>query len=339
MRIAITGGIGSGKSYVCRRLNARGITVYDCDDAAKRLMRSSMAIREGLTKLVGPEVYHGNELCKPVLAHFLLQSEANKQAVNAVVHPTVAADYLNSGLEWMESAILFDSGFDRRIAFDYVVCVTAPLEVRISRVMARDGISREKTLEWINRQLPQEQVRSRSQFEIVNDGEKDIDKQLDYIFNQIKNNRTNMQQTILSIAGKPGLYKLVSRGKMNLIVEALDETHKRMPAFATDRVTSLADIAMYTESEDIPLMKVLANIRDKEECKECSINFKKCSSKELREYFGQVLPDFDRDRVHDSDIKKLFSWYNILVKAGITNFEEVMAPTEGNNVDDRKEQE
>lgn len=339
MRIAITGGIGSGKSYVCRRLNARGITVYDCDDAAKRLMRSSMAIREGLTKLVGPEVYHGNELCKPVLAQFLLQSEANKQAVNAVVHPAVAADYLNSGLEWMESAILFDSGFDFRIAFDYVVCVTAPLEVRISRVMARDGISREKTLEWINRQLPQEQVRSRSQFEIVNDGEKDIDKQLDYIFNQIKNNRTNMQQTILSIAGKPGLYKLVSRGKMNLIVEALDETHKRMPAFATDRVTSLADIAMYTESEDIPLMKVLANIRDKEEGKECSINFKKCSSKELREYFGHVLPDFDRDRVHDSDIKKLFSWYNILVKAGITNFEEVMAPTEGNNVDDRKEQE
>ena len=126
---------------------------------------------------------------------------------------------------------------------------------------------------------------------------------------------------------------------MNLIVEALDETHKRMPAFATDRVTSLADIAMYTESEDIPLMKVLANIRDKEEGKECSINFKKCSSKELREYFGHVLPDFDRDRVHDSDIKKLFSWYNILVKAGITNFEEVMAPTEGNNVDDRKEQE
>ena len=93
------------------------------------------------------------------------------------------------------------------------------------------------------------------------------------------------------------------------------------------------------DAEDIPLMKVLANIRDKEECKECSINFKKCSSKELREYFGQVLPDFDRDRVHDSDIKKLFSWYNILVKAGITNFEEVMAPTEGNNVDDRKEQE
>ena len=131
-----------------------------------------------------------------------------------------------------------------------------------------------------------------------------------------------MQQTILSIAGKPGLYKLVSRGKMNLIVEALDETHKRMPAFATDRVTSLADIAMYTDAEDVPLMTILANLRDKEEGKEVSFNIKKASSKELRDYFAQVLPDFDRDRVHDSDIKKLLTWYNILVRNGITDFEE-----------------
>lgn len=131
-----------------------------------------------------------------------------------------------------------------------------------------------------------------------------------------------MQQTILSIAGKPGLYKLVSRGKMNLIVEALDETHKRMPAFATDRVTSLADIAMYTDAEDVPLMTILASLRDKEEGKEVSINIKKASSKELRDYFAQVLPDFDRDRVHDSDIKKLLTWYNILVRNGITDFEE-----------------
>lgn len=131
-----------------------------------------------------------------------------------------------------------------------------------------------------------------------------------------------MEQTILSISGKPGLYKLVSRGRMNLIVEALDDTHKRVPAFATDRVTSLADIAMFTDAEDVPLTKVMASIRDKEEGKECSIAYKKCGSTELRDYFATVLPDFDRDRVHDSDIRKLLSWYNILVKAGITDFEE-----------------
>ena len=145
-----------------------------------------------------------------------------------------------------------------------------------------------------------------------------------------------MLQTILSIAGRPGLYKLVSRGKMNLIVEALDETHKRQPAFATDRVTSLADIAMFTDSEDIPLGDVLAKIRDKEGGKVASLNWRKASAKELQDYFAEVLSDFDRDRVHSSDIKKLLQWYEILVKAGITNFEEEMKPTEGDSVDDRK---
>ena len=76
-----------------------------------------------------------------------------------------------------------------------------------------------------------------------------------------------MKQTILAISGKPGLYKLVSRASNSLIVEALDETHKRMPAFGTDRITSLADIAMFTETEDVPLMKVLASMRDLEKGK------------------------------------------------------------------------
>ena len=145
-----------------------------------------------------------------------------------------------------------------------------------------------------------------------------------------------MLQTILSIAGKPGLYKLVSRGKSNLIVESLDETHKRQPAFATDRVTSLADIAMFTDSEDVPLGEILIKLRDKENGKVASLNWRKASAKELQAYFGEVLPNFDRDRVHNSDIKKLLQWYEILVKAGETNFEEDMKPNEGDNIDDRK---
>lgn len=145
-------------------------------------------------------------------------------------------------------------------------------------------------------------------------------------------------ETILSIAGKPGLYKLVSRGKMTLIVEILDETHRRIPAFAADKVTSLADIAMYTDADDVPLWKVLKSLGEKEQSKECSLNYKKCSSEELRSFFSEVLPSYDRDRVHDSDIKKLIQWYNILVKNGITDFETVLAPTEGDNVDDRTEE-
>jgi dephospho-CoA kinase len=146
-----------------------------------------------------------------------------------------------------------------------------------------------------------------------------------------------MKQTILAISGKPGLYKLVSRASNSLIVEALDETHKRMPAFGSDRITSLADIAMFTETEDVPLMKVLASMRDLEKGKESSVNFKKATPEELHDYFSKVLPEWDQDRVQNSHIKKLIQWYNILIKAGITDFEEEMAPTEGDNIDDRKE--
>ena len=186
LRVAITGGIGSGKSYVCRRLERHGIRVYDCDTAAKRLMRDSDELREALRQLVGDEVYVGNVLQKPVMARFLLKSEANKQAVNDVVHPAVAHDFEESGYTWLESAILFDSGFDMRTRFDYIICVTAPLEVRIRRVMKRDGISRQQALDWIQRQLPQDEVRARSDFEIVNDGKANIEKQIETIIKQIK---------------------------------------------------------------------------------------------------------------------------------------------------------
>ena len=92
---------------------------------------------------------------------------------------------------------------------------------------------------------------------------------------------------------------------------------------------------MFTESDDVPLGEVLAKLRDKEEGKVASLNWRKASAKELQNYFAEVLPDFDRDRVHTSDIKKLLQWYEFLVKAGITNFEEDMKPTEGDNIDDR----
>ena len=148
-----------------------------------------------------------------------------------------------------------------------------------------------------------------------------------------------MQQTNLAISGKPGLYKLISRGKNNLIVESLDAAHHRMPAFSTDRITSLADIAMFTETDDIPLMDVLENLKAIEEGKKASVDPKKASSKELQDYFTKILPEWDRERVHVSDIKKLISWYNILIEAGITDFKEEMQATDGDNIDDRKAQE
>ncbi|ATV37165.1 hypothetical protein CTI16_06445 [Prevotella intermedia] len=146
-----------------------------------------------------------------------------------------------------------------------------------------------------------------------------------------------MLETILSIAGKPGLYKLVSRAKMNLIVETIDEKKKRMPTFATDRVTSLSDISMFTEGEDVPLYEVLVKVREKEGGKVASLDWRKASAKQLQDYFAEVLPDFDRDRVHNSDIKKLLQWYDILINAGISNFEEILKPAGEEETDESQE--
>lgn len=146
-----------------------------------------------------------------------------------------------------------------------------------------------------------------------------------------------MKQTILSIAGKPGLYKLVNHAKMNLIVETIDEKKKRIPTFATDRVTSLSDISMFTKGDDVPLYEVLVNVREKEEGKVSSFDWRKASAKQLQNYFAEVLPDYDRDRVHNSDIKKLLQWYDILIKAGISNFEEVLKPDGEEEVEDNQE--
>lgn len=140
-----------------------------------------------------------------------------------------------------------------------------------------------------------------------------------------------MLQTILAISGKPGLYKLVSRGNRSLIVESIDQAKKRMPAFAADKVISLADIAMYTDEEEVPLAKVFQNMKELEQGKPSQFDYKKASKDELADYLAKVLPTFDRDRVFPSDIKKLIQWYNILTENGLDDFtmpEEETAPAE-----------
>lgn len=196
MKTGLTGGIGSGKSYVAHLLAERGIEVYDCDSAAKRLMRTSPELRQQLTDLIGPEAYEPYEpyephttqppylLNKAAVARFLLASEENARAVDAIVHPAVFRDFQQSGALWMESAILYESGAASLV--DRVIVVTAPEELRISRIMARDGISREKAREWISRQWPQERVRELADYEIVNDGTTDLEQQLNKIIEQCK---------------------------------------------------------------------------------------------------------------------------------------------------------
>ena len=181
--VAITGGIGSGKSYVCRLFGERGIRVYDCDSAAKRLMHNSLQLQERLTRLIGNDTYIDGQLNKAAVASFMMKSDDNVKAVNAIVHPAVADDFFESDYTWMETAILYDCGFDRYA--DIVIAVVAPVETRISRIMQRDGISRDKALEWIAKQMDQDEVRRRADHIVVNDGIHDLSQQIERILTQI----------------------------------------------------------------------------------------------------------------------------------------------------------
>ena len=135
-----------------------------------------------------------------------------------------------------------------------------------------------------------------------------------------------MTDIILAISGKPGLYKLVSRGNRTLIVESIDEAKRRFPAGMRDRVTSLGDVAMYTDAEDVALMKVFQNLYDAEKGA-TKVGHNEATDEQLVEIMNVALPNWDQDRVHKSDIRKLIQWYNILVNNGITNFVEPAAPS------------
>lgn len=134
-----------------------------------------------------------------------------------------------------------------------------------------------------------------------------------------------MLKTILAISGKPGLYKLISQAKNMLIVESVSPDKKRMPIYASDKVISLGDIAMYTDDDEVPLANVLEAVKQKENGAVAALDYKKASAEELHAFMAEVLLEYDRDRVHTSDIKKLIQWYNLLIANGETEFVEPAA--------------
>lgn len=182
-KLAITGGIGSGKSYVCRLIEQAGHPVFYCDDEARRLIVSHPLIRRELTQLVGPGVYAADgSLVKPVLGAYLCRGREAAARVDAIVHPRVAeafrawAEARAGQRAFMECALLFESGFDRLV--DETILVTAPLELRLQRVMQRDGVTRAKALQWMALQWSDEQRLARADRVICNDGVADLAAQV-----------------------------------------------------------------------------------------------------------------------------------------------------------------
>lgn len=129
-----------------------------------------------------------------------------------------------------------------------------------------------------------------------------------------------MLKRILSIAGRPGLFKLVNQGKNMLIVESLT-TGKRTPAYAHDKVVSLGDISIYTNEGDVPLSEVFETIKEKNNGQPVDVKAIG-SDADIRNYFAEILPEFDNERVYTNDIKKVFTWYNQLIASGVTEFKD-----------------
>jgi hypothetical protein len=144
-----------------------------------------------------------------------------------------------------------------------------------------------------------------------------------------------MLKKILSVSGKPGLFKLISQGKNMFVAESLID-HKRIPVYMRDKIVSLEDISIYTDEKEVPLGVVLTNIKEKENGG--AIDFTtSIQPEELRAYFETVLPHFDRNRVYPSDIKKIMSWYNLLLKEGITDFRKENESNEANESSEENE--
>lgn len=191
IRVGITGGIGSGKSYVARRLYARGVPVYDTDASAKRLMASHPDIRRRLVQLVGEAVYGADgQLDRPLLAAYLFASADHAAAVNAIVHPVVRNDFRQwcalqtAPVVAMECAILYESGFDAEV--DEVVAVCAPVEVRLRRAMERDGADEEKVRARMAAQMDDAEKCRKAAYCIQNDGQQELEIQLDRLMESLK---------------------------------------------------------------------------------------------------------------------------------------------------------
>lgn len=194
IKIGITGGIGSGKSVVSRLLEVMDIPVYVSDVETKQLMLTDGQIREGLTGLLGSEVYQEGKLNKSLLASFVFASPENAALVNGIVHPRVKEDFRSWAQQHaacpcvgMESAILLEAGFRNEV--DVVVMVYAPLDVRIRRAMQRDAASRMQIEQRIRCQMDDEEKRRQADFVIVNDDEVPLIPQvLELITSLSKNN-------------------------------------------------------------------------------------------------------------------------------------------------------
>ena len=301
--VLVTGGIASGKSEVCRYLAGKGFPVYDSDSRTKALYESVPGLKKRIEEAIGAPFSK---------IGVIFEDSAKREALEKVVYPEVLADFLkwkascSAGTVFFESAVALDKAVFKG-QWDSVWLVTAPLEARLKRNPKAEG----------RLQAQQEVDESRADAVIVNDSSiEELHKQVDILLNNMK---TDLSK-ILSVSGKHGLYKFLALSRSNAaIAEALCDGHRTV-FDPHSRITTLSDIAIYTDEGEFRLKEVFHAINKALAGKEAPTS--KSSEAEIKALFDKAVPNYDPDRFYFSHMKKILDWYNELVKYASLDFVE-----------------
>lgn len=301
--VLVTGGIASGKSEVCRYLASMGFAVYDSDSRTKALYDSVPGLKGRVEEAIGA----------PFKEIGVIFSDPEKRArLEAVVYPEVLKDFLSwkaackGNVVFFESAVALDKAqFDGQ--WDAVWLVTAPLEVRLARNPKAEG----------RLQAQKEVDAAHADAVIENDSSlEELHDKVDKLLNDMKTDLTK----ILSVSGKHGLYKFLALSRTNAaIAEALSDGHRTV-FDPHSRITTLSDIAIYTDEGEFKLKDVFLSINKALAGKDAPTS--KSSEAEIKALFDKAVPNYDPDRFYFSHMKKILDWYNELVKYASLDFVE-----------------
>lgn len=321
MVLLVTGGIGSGKSVVCRMLEEMGIPVYDSDSRAKSLYERDCKLLDDVKALFGEDIVDADgHLDRKLLASRAFASGESTASLNALVHPAVLRDFeawkknLPSEVVVMESA-LAGTLPEYRAVTDKVLLVDAPMELRLARAVSRDGCDRKAVEARMRRQsfdgLDPDAV-------IVNDGDvaelrNNLVSAMEKMSIFVDNNNENKMKTdlsrILSVSGYRGLYLYLAQARNGAIAESLSEK-KRVLFDLKARISTLADIAIFTEDGELKLEEVFEKMH--EVLGDADAPTSKAPAEQIKAVFEQAVPTYDADRFYVSHMKKVVDWYNEL---------------------------
>ena len=328
--VLVTGGIGSGKSLVCRHLASRGFPVYDSDSRAKCLYDEVPDLPARVDEALGGGVLDADgRIDRRALAAAVFSDPPALRKLEAIIHPEVLEDFLrwrdaqDAGAVFMESAIAATLPLFRGV-FDAVVLVDAPEADRLRRACSRDGARPEDVLERIRAQRFDGFVPDAV---IVNDGTKEelcarTDEMLEKVVYLPQQNTSEMKtdlSKILSVSGHHGLYRYIAQARNGAIAESLADG-KRTVFDVRSRITTLADIAIFTSDSELKLKEVFEALH--EVLGEADAPGAKASPDEFKALFAQAVPDYDEDRFYVSHMKKVAAWYNELKAYASLDFAE-----------------